>query len=723
MKSTLSIKPERDIPAGIVVFLVALPLCLGVALASGAPLLSGIISGIIGGIIVGLLSESPSSVSGPAAGLAAVVFTAIEDLGSFEIFLAAVVLAGIIQVIAGILKAGFVANYIPSNVIKGLLAAIGLILILKQIPHALGYDMDAENDFSFTQPDGENTFTELLKVTNFFKWGAMVVMIFSFAIMLLWEKTSLKKFKFISAPLVVVFSGVLLNLFFKKFIPGLFIEATHTVNLPMFSSVSETVNFPLLKAFANYRVWIAGFTIAIIASLETLLNLEAVENLDPRKVVASPNKELIAQGVGNTLSGIIGGIPITSVIVRSSVNINAGAQTKLSTIFHGGLLLASMLFLAPVLNLIPLSSLATILIFTGYKLAKKELFIDMYKQGMNQFIPFMATVLGILFTDLLFGIIIGSVVSIFYVLKSNFRNPYTVHTEKLSIGDTIRIELSGQVSFFSKETMKKTLWDLPEDAKVILDATYTDFIDHDILELIKDFKDTVAVERNIRLNIIGLKNKFENENQLQFTPVLDKETQQKFKPSEILDLLKSGNKRFVEGISTEKYLKQQMTATSTKQNPIVAIVSCIDSRTSPELIFDTGLGDIVSIRIAGNIINKEIIESLELSCKELGTRLIVVLGHAFCGAVAYTIHEGKDNALTANVSSKINRAVERCDCERSKITENRETFDEVIKGNVKDSMNDILTESPYLKDQTEKGNIGIVCGYYDTTTGEVNFMN
>ena len=411
-------KLKNDIPASIVVFLVALPLCLGVALASGAPLLSGILAGIIGGIVVGILSKSHTSVSGPAAGLAAVVLAAITQLGNFNVFLLAVCLAGLIQLAAGIAKVGFIANFMPTNVIKGLLAAIGIILILKQIPHAVGFDKDYEGDFSFFQQDGENTFSELLNIFKYFSWGAIIISGISILVMIFWDKTPLKRFKYLPASLVVVILGVLINLFFQKSFPSIALMQEHLVNIPAMDGINSLITMPDFKSIGNSQVWIVALTIAIVASIETLLNLEAVENLDPHKRVASPNKELVAQGVGNILSGLIGGIPITSVIVRSSVNINAGAETKMSAILHGLFLLLSLLLLSPVLNLIPLASLASILLLTGYKLAKISLFKDMYSKGLNQFIPFAVTVVAIVFTDLLVGVLIG------------YGDQYFLHSEK-----------------------------------------------------------------------------------------------------------------------------------------------------------------------------------------------------------------------------------------------------------------------------------------------------
>jgi carbonic anhydrase len=505
-KNMITSTLKNDIPAGIVVFLVALPLCLGVALASGAPLFSGVISGIVGGIVVGILSKSQTSVSGPAAGLAAVVLASITQLGSFDVFLTAVLLAGVLQLGFGLLKGGFVASYVPSNVIKGLLASIGILLILKQIPHAIGYDKDAEGDFAFFQPDGENTFSELYQMLDFINLGAVVISIVSLFILIGWDKTPLKKFKFFPSSLFVVLLGVVLNELFCAYVPGLCIEQSHLVNLPRIdtSDLASYLHFPKLSHLSDYRVYTTAVTIAIVATLETLLNIEAVDKLDPHKRESPPDSELVAQGIGNMLAGLLGGIPITSVIVRSSVNINAGNKTKLSAVFHGIFMLASVLVLSPVLNKIPLASLAAILLMTGYKLAKVSLFRSMYQKGWSQFIPFMATILAIVFTDLLIGVLIGLAISIFYLLRSNYENPFTQTLERTPAGKVIKFELSEEVSFLNKAAIKSTLWRLPKFSKVVIDATHSKYIDPDVLEILDDYQTTFAPENNITLSISGL---------------------------------------------------------------------------------------------------------------------------------------------------------------------------------------------------------------------------
>jgi carbonic anhydrase len=382
--------------------------------------------------------------------------------------------------------------------------------------------------------------------------------------------------------------------------------------------------------------------------------------------------------------------------------------------------LVSILLISPILNLIPLASLASILIVTGYKLVRVSLFVSMYKKGMNQFIPFVATIISIMLTDLLVGVMIGLAVSIFYLLKSNFRNPFTLEKAKVNIGETVRIELPNQVSFLNKASIKDTLWSLPDGTKVIIDATYSDYVENDVLEVIEDFKNTVSVNKNIKLNILGLKERYSLDDHIQFINVLDKETQQKLRPDEILNLLRTGNERFVKGRWTEKYFKHQLNATSFGQNPMAAVVTCIDSRTSPEIIFDVGLGDIISIRIAGNIMSHEIIGSIELACMEIGTKVVVVMGHGSCGAVATAIH-GLDHGHIPDVTRKIEKAMRDCNCTKATFKADPSLFTKVIKANVANSITEMLYESPYLSQKVSTREILVVPAYYDIATGMVSF--
>lgn len=507
-----------DLAAGLVVFFVAVPLCLGIALASGAPLFSGIVAGIVGGLVIGVLSKSQLSVSGPAAGLAAIVLAAITDLGAFDIFLCAVIIAGVIQLALGFLKAGSIANYFPSNVIEGMLAGIGLIIILKQLPHAVGYDKDYEGSESFAGVDGGNTFSFLADAVNFITPGAVVIALISIGLMLVWEKVDfLKKIKVLPGPLVAVVVGVVLNELFVLTNSPLAITKEHLVNLPVPASFGDffaQFALPNLDGFTNSKVWVHGVTIAIVASIETLLCLEAVDRLDPLKRYSPTNRELKAQGVGNIISGLIGGLPITSVIVRSSANVNSGGKTKVSTIFHGALLLICAGSIPFLLNKIPLAVLAAILLLTGYKLAKPALFKKWYAAGFYQFFPFVVTVVAIVFTDLLLGVALGMVISIFFILRENLKSPYFFQHNEHQTGEIIHINLAQEVSFLNKAAIKLTLENLPSDSYVIIDASETVFIDHDVLELIKEFREIKAVERNIRVESVGFKPEYKIDNTL-----------------------------------------------------------------------------------------------------------------------------------------------------------------------------------------------------------------
>ncbi|NDK56586.1 SulP family inorganic anion transporter [Pontibacter fetidus] len=500
---------SKDLPAGLVVFLVALPLCLGISLASGAPLFAGIITGIVGGVVVSWLSGSSLSVSGPAAGLTVIVLNGIETLQTYEAFLLAVVLAGVLQVILGFLKAGVIGLYFPSSVIKGMLAAIGLILILKQIPHFLGADDDFFGSLNFLQSDGHNTFSELGHAFSAINLGAFIVGLVSLGILLLWDTAAFKRvklFKFIPGALIVVLTSIGLNLLFSNFFPQLAISSSHLVNLPIISGLQDFGNelrLPDFSSFTNPSVYVVAFTIAIVASLETLLSVEAVDKLDPHKRRTPTNRELKAQGVGNMISGMIGGLPMTAVIVRSSANIVAGGETKLSSFIHGVFLLLSVLFLAGFLNQVPLSALAAVLLVVGFKLTKPALYKGQLKLGSEQFIPFIVTILAILFTDLLIGICVGLAVGVFYILKANYKSPYFYHKEEQKDKDIIRIKLSEHVSFLNKASIVLTLDHLPNNSHVIIDGENSEFIDYDVLEAIQEFKQT-AHERNIQVEVLNV---------------------------------------------------------------------------------------------------------------------------------------------------------------------------------------------------------------------------
>ncbi|HQV60224.1 MAG TPA: SulP family inorganic anion transporter [Chitinophagaceae bacterium] len=501
---------KSDLPASIVVFFVAVPLCLGIALASGAPLFSGIIAGIVGGIIVGIASGSSLGVSGPAAGLAVIVLTSIATLGSWPAFLLAVVLAGFIQLALGFAKAGFIAYFFPSSVIKGMLTGIGLLIILKQIPHALGWDKDAEGDDAFLQADGQNTFSEIAQALDFITPGAVLIAAISLGLLILWDSVLTKKhkiFQLIQGPIVVVILGIVMNYLFKSGTLDFSLADDQVVRLPVANNLTEFFNqftLPDFSAITNVEVWKIAIVLAIVASLETLLSVEATDKMDPNKRITPTNRELKAQGLGNIFSGLIGGLPVTQVIVRSSANITFGGKTKLSAILHGIFLLISAITIASVLNMIPLASLAAVLLMVGYKLAKPELFKKMYKLGWEQFIPFVATVIGILLTDLLKGITIGMLFGIFYTLRHSFRNShYMKETVTSEEGHEVHhLVLAEEVSFFNKASVIKELEEIPENSKVIIDCSNSKSIAYDVVELIRDFKSN-AKTKNIAVETIN----------------------------------------------------------------------------------------------------------------------------------------------------------------------------------------------------------------------------
>ena len=506
---------KNDIPASIVVFFVALPLCLGIALASGAPLFSGLIAGIVGGIVVGSLSGSKIGVSGPAAGLAAIVLTAIGTLGGYENFLVAVVLGGIIQLLFGVLKAGIIGYYFPSSVIKGMLTGIGIIIILKQIPHFFGYDSDPEGDFAFFQVDGQNTFLEIINTINHIQPGSAFIGLVALAILLLWSNVLSKKgkiFEIVQGPLVAVVIGIVFHVLTQSN-ETLSIEASHLVSVPVpdgFDSFIGQFSFPNFSAITNPEIWIVAFTIALVASLETLLCVEATDKLDPHKNVTPTNRELLAQGTGNILSGLIGGLPITQVIVRSSANIQSGGRSKASAIIHGFLLLISVILIPRLLNMIPLSVLAAILLIVGYKLAKPALFKKMYDLGWKQFIPFVVTVGGIVFTDLLKGIGLGLAVGIIIILIKSYQNSHFLHKEGEDVDDgKIKMTLAEEVTFFNKGAILKELDRLPENSYLELDVRETRYLDNDIIEILDDFA-FKAKERNITIKLVSERGIVEN---------------------------------------------------------------------------------------------------------------------------------------------------------------------------------------------------------------------
>jgi MFS superfamily sulfate permease-like transporter len=519
---------KNDISAGVVVFLVALPLCLGIALASGAPFFSGIISGIIGGVVIGILSGSRLSVSGPAAGLAALVLAAISSIGDFSLFLCAVLIAGFLQIALGLAKLGGIANYFPSSVIKGMLTSIGILIIAKQIPHAFGHDRNQKGTLGEIFVLGNEDWHDLLLPLHHIDLGVTMICFISIAIIILWEKPFIKMyFKSVPGALVAVIVSVLISELLKFTGSSLIIESDHLVQLKAASSPAEFISFftlPDFAGFTNSKVIVTGIMIAIIASLETLLSIEAVDNLDPERQVTNNNRELIAQGIGNSIAGLIGGLPVTSVIVRSSANIDSGAKTKLSAIFHGLLLFFCIIAIPGLLNKIPLASLAAILLVIGYKLSKISMFKQMIKNGKYQYIPFFVTIATILSIDLfglylplkgeglLVGVIVGLFTAFGAILHGNLKNSFFCHKETKDNAHVMNLILSEELSFLNKASIREMLDDIPENTIVNIDAAKTQYIDFDVLELIKEFRDIKAPLKNIQCSLLNFKEEYSIEN-------------------------------------------------------------------------------------------------------------------------------------------------------------------------------------------------------------------
>ncbi len=728
----------HDLVAGLVVFLVALPLCLGIALASGAELFSGLLAGIVGGLVVAVISGSHTSVSGPAAGLTAIVAAQIATLGSFDAFLLAVAIAGLIQIGFGIARGGALSAFFPSSVIKGLLFAIGVILILKQIPHVLGHDLDPEGDMSFFQFDKENTFSELFAtLAGSIHVGAMVIGLLSVAFLLLWDRIEVLKKSLVPAPLLVVLMGVGLSVWFSGWGDTWSIGTNHLVEIPIAKSLAEFAGFltlPDFTQFSNPSIYLAAITIAVVASLETLLNLEAVDKIDRLKRNSPASRELVAQGCGNLVCGLIGGLPVTSVIIRGSVNVNAGSQTKKSAIFHGLLLLLSVALLPQYLNMIPLSALAAILLVTGFKLASPTLFRQMWDEGRYQFTPFIVTVVAIVLTDLLIGILIGLGVAVLFILNSNLRRPIRRTVEPRLEGDVTYIELANQVSFLNRAAIQNVVDDAKPGSRLTIDANQSDYIDPDVLSLIRDFAHTTGPARGVLVNLVGFRSKYHVKNEAQFANYTTREVQDSITPDQVISIMREGNHRFVNGNRLSRDLRRQVGATAAGQNPFAAVLSCIDSRVPTELVFDLGVGDIFSVRVAGNVIGTKSLGSLEFGVGVAGVKLVVVLGHTRCGAVTSSVNLVCNNQDAESMTgcehlqaivNEIAPSIQghSADSLGRLAPDELETYvDDVAKRNVLHTVDEILQRSTVIRKAAETGQIKVVGAMYDVKTGVIVFL-
>ncbi|MDD2723574.1 MAG: carbonic anhydrase family protein [Methylovulum sp.] len=716
---------KDDVPAGVAVFLVAVPLSLGIALASGAPLFSGLITGIIGGMVVAPLSGSALGISGAATGLAVMVLSSIQDLG-FHAFLLAVILAGCLQILMGVIRAGVISYYFPSSVINGMLSGIGIILFLKQIPHALGYDRDFEGDFRFVQSDNYSSFSELLHMLEFTSPTAMFIAFISLVILIAWELPFIKRHRFFQlfpGVLASVIAAVAINQILLEHSPELALSGGHLVILPIMDSMQDFIkqlNAPDFGAITQPKVYLVAFTLAIVASLETLIATEAIDKLDSYKRTTPANRELIVQGIGNISAGLMGGLPMTQVIVRSSFNLQSGAKTQASAFLHGLLLLLTVILIPELLHKIPLACLAAILIVVAYKMARPQIFKNMYRAGVYHFIPFWATILGMVLTDILLGLAIGLSTALISILLENYKS--SLYFQEMRIGNKIILRLSEHVSFLNKANIQQTFQDLPAYSQVVIDATRSKYIDYDVYEMIENFRQEAPL-RHIELTLQNLRGYGPLPPVTNARPqTLD--SQQSLTPAKVLEILKEGNEHFVNNLESNRNLLEQVNDTRQGQFPIAIILSCMDSRTSVELIFDQGLGDIFSARVAGNIINDDILGSMEFACKISGSKLIVVLGHSHCGAIKGACNHVQLDHLTG-LLEKIQPAVAAVQAETGcDITADDYGLVQLVADkNVLLTVEHIKTRSPLLNGMLESGEIGIVGGMYDIETGKVRFYS
>lgn len=714
-----------DFIAAIVVFLVAIPLCLGIALASNAPLFSGILGGIIGGIVVGFFSGSQVSVSGPAAGMATIVVASIAELGSFESFLLALMLAGLLQCAVGIFRAGFISDYVPSNVVQGLLCAIGILLIVKQLPLAFTLSKTlVELKLHLLETTEEFALAPVYGLYHHLNGGAALLTILSLSMLVYFEKTTHPKLKSIPAPIIVVIMGILLNDFFNFIGSTLVQPSPQLVHIPKHDTLMDffrQVQFPNWHAWTNPAIYMNAVMLAVVASLESLLNIKAAEKLDRKKRFSSKNQELIAQGLGNFCAGLFGAIPVTSVIVRTSVNIQAGARTKFAAILHGVFLLLAVLLIPTWLSKIPLSSLAAILIFTGYKLTKPSIYKTMYKQGLDRFIPFIATVISIVAFNLLEGVLIGLAISFFYILKSNSKARLDIIKEIFPTGIANRLVLPQQISFLNKAALIAELDGIPNNSRLTIDARYADYIDQDILEFVKEFHEGQAKYKNISLNLIGFKDQYHIHNFIDFINVTAYNLQTSLSPHAVLNILREGNQRFLNDTRIHRSAKLDIQQTASVQRPIAVVLGCIDSRVPVETIFDMSFGDIFCIRIAGNVINTDIIASIEYACHIIGAKLIVVLGHTQCGAIQAAC-DGVEEGNVTKLLAKIKPAIQaETDTIENRNGQNPTFVQHVTQFNVGHSIQKIFEESHILEKLLLEETIGVVGAIYDVKSGVVNF--
>ena len=716
---------QCDIPAGIAIFFIAIPMSLGISLACGAPLYSGLIASILGGILVAPLSGSILGISGAAAGLVVIMLSSIETLG-FSAFLLTVFIAGMFQIVMGITKMGSIAHYFPSAVIKGMLSGIGAIIFIKQIPHAVGYDSDYEGDLSFFQADNYSSFSELTHMLESFSPTATGIAVLSLIILIIWEQPKFKNthfFQSLHGTLIVIIVSIMINECLLSYFPALALKEAHLVSLPIPQTITdllEQMNTPDFSQLNNSVIYISAMTLAFVASLETLLAVEAVDRLDVYKRVTPTNRELIVQGIGNMVSSLLGGLPMTQVIVRSSISIQSGAKTQAAGFISGLLLLMSVFLIPDWLNKIPLASLASILLVTSYKLMSPRIIMKMYGAGFYHFLPFCATILGLIFTDFLNGILIGLACALVSVIVENYKS--AMYFRETHIGNKIIFRLSENVSFLNKANLKQTFDHLPKDSEVIIDATRSTYLDYDVFEVIRDFKKEAPL-KNIQVTLQNVRG-FGVLEPVQNVKAQTYESQQALTPLQVLTILKEGNAHFMNNLKVNRNLFEQINDTQDNQFPMAIILSCMDSRTSVELIFDQGLGDVFSTRVAGNIVNEDILGSMEYACSVAGSKLIVILGHTHCGAIKGACAEVKLDHLTG-LLEKIQPSVDSVCSEHNimAIGNDDVLIQAVSKENVMLMVKQVKQRSPLLNNLYQLGKIDIVGAMYDIETGRVLFYD
>ncbi len=754
----------KDVLSSIIVFLVALPLCLGIAQASDAEPIAGLISGIVGGIVIGIISKSHTSVSGPAAGLTAIVAAQIANLKTYEAFLLAVVLAGVIQIVFGLLKAGALSAFFPSAVIKGLLAAIGVILMLKQLPLLFGHNKDmgvifghsealadymrhadlAKLEVDHSHQFGDNFIRFYKAISEIFvygegiQWGAICIGLLSLVFLIGWDKVKVLKSSLIPSPLIVVVLGALLAVAFSKALTGTWVlSQQQLVDVPVASSFAEFKSYiktPDFSQWTNLSVYIGAITIAVVASLETLLNLDAVDKLDKKQRISPPNRELFAQGAGNMCAGLIGGIPVTSVVIRGTVNINSGAQTKLSGILHGFLLLGCVVLIPHLLKMIPHSCLAAILLMTGYKLASPKLFKQMWSEGRYQFLPFIVTLVAIVMTDLLVGICIGLVISILFILRSNLRRPIRRILEKHIDGDILHIELPNQVSFLNRAALESALREAPAGSRILLDLRRTDYIDPDILSLIREYGEKTAPALDVGFQIMGLKEEYRRKEGI--TENVDfsaQESRENLTPQQVLGILAEGNKRFSEGHPLDRDLRRKITQDE-RVKPFVAFLTGIDSRTPVEMIFDLELGETIVLRTPGKVIGPFVIGGMEYAATVAGVKLIVILGNTDSHVLSYALqHSAESNVplvsgsprylgqLMEKISQSINPDVNREILDVPEKDQPKILY-ELTHEHVRLRVSELTESSTMLQSLVAKGELIIAGAIFDQDSDQVEFL-